>query len=891
MEGDGDFVAVVVRQLVVLVPLELSHGRGPFVAFVVASAVMEALARSTGARRLIVEAVVGGKPAWTNPELPSLNRLPAHATLVPFPSPELAATLDPLRSPWFRSLNGTWELQLAPRPDEAQSALASARGWSTVDVPGLWTMQGFGRPQYTNVQMPFRHRCPPDVPEENPTGVYRRRFKLPRGWHGRRVVLGFGGCEGALFVLVNDEAVGISKDARTPAEFDITALVHHDRDNELVAVVVQWSDASWLEDQDHWWHAGLPRDVYLRADGPIDDFCVRAGMDGMLLIDAPEGDALLVNPRGKTELSGPVREHRIRSPRLWSAEDPALYTLVVTCAGESVSCRIGFRTIEVRDGRLLVNGRAVRIHGVNRHDHDDTHGRAVTRGVMEADARLMKQHNVNAVRCSHYPNDPYWLALSDRWGLYVIDEANIEAHAAYDDVCRDPRYAAAFLERVRNMVERDKNHPSVIAWSLGNESGYGPNHDAAAAWVRSRDPSRPLHYEGAIARDWSGGNRATDIVCPMYPSVERIEAWARNNTDARPMILCEYSHAMGNSNGGLADYYAAFDRHDQLQGGFVWEWIDHGIKKTDEGGREYWAYGGDFGDDPHDANFCADGLVWPDRTPHPALRELMFLARPVGVEEVGRGRFRITTKRDFCGLGDFRGTWELSDGRKGALPTLGGARVDVRVPVEDAEWVTFRFHLRRATQWAPAGHEAAWEQIRLRPAPRPSRARGRAAGWQASTISCSSRRACSFGGPPPTTTASGCCRSARRDRCPAGSSLASSARSPRASFTGRRSDGLAPGGSWSRTRSSSRRRCATCRASGSCWCCGRASSGSSGKGSAHGRATSTGKHRPYSGAGVRPWARSTCRTSCRRSTATMVPCAGSRSLTSLGAASRSSAGR
>ncbi len=672
---------------------------------------------------------VGGKPAWTNPELPSLNRLPAHATLVPFPSPELAATLDPLRSPWFRSLNGTWELQLAPRPDEAQSALASARGWSTVDVPGLWTMQGFGRPQYTNVQMPFRHRCPPDVPEENPTGVYRRRFKLPRGWHGRRVVLGFGGCEGALFVLVNDEAVGISKDARTPAEFDITALVHHDRDNELVAVVVQWSDASWLEDQDHWWHAGLPRDVYLRADGPIDDFCVRAGMDGMLLIDAPEGDALLVNPRGKTELSGPVREHRIRSPRLWSAEDPALYTLVVTCAGESVSCRIGFRTIEVCDRRLLVNGRAVRIHGVNRHDHDDTHGRAVTRGVMEADARLMKQHNVNAVRCSHYPNDPYWLELCDRWGLYAIDEANIEAHAAYDDVCRDPRYAAAFLERVRNMVERDKNHPSVIAWSLGNESGYGPNHDAAAAWVRSRDPSRPLHYEGAIARDWSGGNRATDIVCPMYPSVEQIEAWARHNTDARPMILCEFSHAMGNSNGGLADYYAAFDRHDQLQGGFVWEWIDHGIKKTDEGGREYWAYGGDFGDDPHDANFCADGLVWPDRTPHPALRELMFLARPVGVEEVGRGRFRITTKRDFCGLGDFRGTWELSDGRKGALPTLGGARVDALVPVDDAEWVTFRFHLRRATDWAPAGHEVAWQQIRLRPAPRPSRARGRADGW------------------------------------------------------------------------------------------------------------------------------------------------------------------
>ena len=672
---------------------------------------------------------VGGRPTWTNPQLTSLNRLEPHATLVPFPSVELAATLEPARSRWFRSLDGQWELRVEPRPEEAAAALGAKRGWSSVAVPGLWTMQGFGAPQYTNVQMPFPNP-PPEVPLDNPTGIYRRRFTVPRGWRQRRVVLGFGGAEGALHVLLNGEPVGISKDARTPAEFDITALVRHGGENELVAVLVKWSDASFVEDQDQWWHAGLPREVYLRADGGLTDFFVHAGMDGLLRVEAPRGQVVLFDARGKTVAHGRVGEHHVRNARLWSAEDPALYTLVVTHEGDSVACRVGFRTVEMRDARLLVNGKAIRIHGVNRHDHDDVRGRAVTREGMETDARVMKQHNINAVRSSHYPNDPYWLDLCDRYGLYAIDEANIESHAWYDDVCRDPRYAAAFVERARNMVERDKNHPSVILWSLGNESGYGPNHDAAAGWIRSRDPSRPLHYEGAIRRDWSGGRPATDIVCPMYPEVEKIEAWARSNDDPRPMILCEYSHAMGNSNGGLADYYAAFDRYDQLQGGFIWEWVDHGIRQTDAQGRDYWAYGGDFGDEPNDVNFCADGLVWPDRTPHPALHELKYLAQPTGVEQLGRSRFRISTKRDFRGLDDLRGTWELSTGERGKLPALRGQRTDVRIPIPAAaEWITFRFALRAATEWAPAGHEVGWRQLRLRNAPAATRARGRAATW------------------------------------------------------------------------------------------------------------------------------------------------------------------
>jgi beta-galactosidase len=605
--------------------------------------------------------ILEGRP-WERPELTSQGRVPPSATL---------------RRP-HTSLNGRWDFQLLPHPD------ASPGEWSSIEVPGLWTMQGFAPPAYTNVQMPFDEK-PPNVPSENPTGIFRRRFARP---DGERVVLHFGGSEGALFVELNGEPVGIHKDSRTPAEFDVTDLLADD--NELVCAVVQWSDASFIEDQDQWWHGGLPRDVFLYATPRehIVDVFARGFADGRFEVDAP-GEIRLLDPDGRTVLDGPGR---LADPLLWSAETPHLYTLHVTAGEDEVSCRVGFRTVEISGRQLLLNGRPLRICGVNRHDHDDRRGRAVTRELMEADLRLMKAFNVNAVRCSHYPNDPYWLDLCDRHGLYVIDEANIEAHAYYDEMCNDPRYADAFMERVRNMVERDKNHPSVILWSLGNESGYGPNHDAAADWLRERDPTRPLHYEGAIHSDWSGGRRATDVVCPMYADVDSIEAFAEFSDDPRPLILCEFSHAMGNSNGGLADYYAAFDRHHALQGGFVWEWIDHGIRVGD-----HWAYGGDFGEKRHDGNFCADGLVWPDRTPHPALYELKYLAAPLEVEHLGDGRFRIHNRNLFTGLDHLRGEWE-----GGELPTSGEFTLDVG----DREHVTMRFY--------DGEHEVAWRQFELR---------------------------------------------------------------------------------------------------------------------------------------------------------------------------------
>lgn len=680
---------------------------------------------STPAKSLDSLLSIGGRPSWMLPELASLNRLAPTATL----------TRPPSRT---RSLDGSWEFRLAARPEDAARALGAARGWHEVEVPSLWTMDGFGRPHYTNVVMPFPE-LPPNVPEQNETGIYRRSFTIPRGWRSRPVVLHFGGSEGALYVLVNGEPVGIAKDARTPAEFDISELVRHDGPNELVAVVVRWSDASFVEDQDQWWQAGLPRSIRL-VSPTVRDLHVRTGIDGRITVRADAGEVRLLDARGravaKGALANGVFEGDVAAPSLWSAEQPTLYTLELTMDGETVSTSVGFRNVEVQGRQLLVNGAPVLISGVNRHEHDDTRGRVISRELMERDLRQMKRFNVNAVRTSHYPNDPYWLDLCDRHGLYVIDEANIESHAFYDDLCSDPTYRNQWLERVANMVERDKNHPSIILWSLGNESGYGPNHDAAAAWVRSRDPSRPLHYEGAIARDWTGGAQATDVVCPMYADVDSIEAWAKTATaDPRPLILCEYSHAMGNSNGGLADYFDAFERHDALQGGFIWEWVDHGIRQVDARGRAHWAYGGDFGDVPNDANFCADGIVWPDREPHPALNELKFLAQPVRVEARSGGRFRIHNRYHFSSLERYRGEWELTvdgtRGKRGRLPPLNvGPQetmdVTLDLPRSDGEcFVTFRFFLRRATEWAPAGHEVAWQQLPL-PGRTAKTSRGRA---------------------------------------------------------------------------------------------------------------------------------------------------------------------
>lgn len=712
---------------------------------------------------------LGGLPIWKAPELFRLHKLPARATFLPFPGED---------SPQVLPLNGTWQFHLARNPVEAAVFAENPGEWSEIAVPGNWQMQGtWDRPHYTNVVMPFKN-VPPDVPKENPTGVYRRVFQLPASWTGRRVVLHFGGANSTLLVFLNGRQIGLSKDSHTPAEFDVTDAIQPG-ENELLALVIKWSDATFIEDQDQWWLSGLDREVFLYTTAPVwiadiearaglvDDyttgtFDVRVKLGGTV----PEGCSVqvqLLDPSGKTVLKKPLRGEvpiegdchqyplqgvtlgcRIPRVRPWSAERPDLYTLLATLTTplgtEGARIRVGFRRVEIRDRSLLINGKRVMIKGVNRHDHDDLHGKALSRERMLEDVLTMKRFNFNAVRTSHYPNDPQFLDLCDEYGLYVIDEANIESHAFHNVICRDPRYAGAFLDRVMNMVQRDKNHPCIFAWSLGNESGYGPNHDAAAGWVRSADPTRPVHYEGAISRGqskqhwdepgtppvtWDGGSHGTDIVCPMYPAVDEIVQWARKTRDPRPMILCEYSHAMGNSNGSLADYWDAFENTPGLQGGFIWEWVDHGIRQRDAQGREFWVYGGDFGEQPHDANFVCDGLVWPDRTPHPAMWECKKLQQPVSVAMVRPGRFRAFNKQDFTSLGWLRGEWELAvDGevvQKGKLPRLNtapGESEEFQLPVRISKtgqecWLTIRFFARQATPWCPAGHEIAWDQFQV----------------------------------------------------------------------------------------------------------------------------------------------------------------------------------
>ncbi len=714
---------------------------------------------------------------WEAPELTSLHRLPMHS--VPHDD----------RVP----LDGVWRFQLLRRAD------ASPDGeWRDIDVPGCWTMQDTGDlPQYTNVQMPFDTQ-PPCVPEDNPTGIYERSFELPDAWGDRRIVVHIGAAESVLVVEVNGAFVGLSKDSHLAAEFDVTSVVRPG-ENTVHLRVVKWSDASFIEDQDHWWHGGVTRPVFLyttsatylrdvRLDARLSDdlatgtlhatidvafanapepgWTVEVDAPGLFdeVSDVPAGGEALGSlsaddwmalretqarpPRGldgvEESLALALRIVRAETGRVhfditaanvepWSHEHPSLYDVAVVLRSpdgevvERAHHRIGFRRVEVVGRELLINGQPVLIHGVNRHDFNQHTGRVVSTGDMRADLLQMKEFNFNAVRTSHYPNDPAFLDLCDELGLYVVDEADIESHAFHRTLCNDPRYLSAFVDRVSRMVVRDKNHPCVIAWSLGNESGYGTNHDAAAGWVRNYDPNRPLHYEAAIADDWdatperSGGGKgaspATDILCPMYAPIGAIVAYANSGRQDRPLILCEYSHAMGNSNGTLADYWDAIESTDGLQGGFIWEWWDHGLVQHTEDGGERWAYGGMFGDEPNDRNFCCDGLVWPDRTPKPAMWEHKQLAAQVRVTRADDGALSLENGRWFSDLSGVSATYEIADDESvlasGSLElppvrprsTMPLAAPEVGFAPGRERWLTITFMSN--------GHDLAWSQHQL----------------------------------------------------------------------------------------------------------------------------------------------------------------------------------
>jgi len=674
---------------------------------------------------------------------------------------------------------------MAARPQEVTSEDLAANtdrsSWNKVAVPGNWTLQGYGVPHYTNVQMPFPEE-PPAVPDKNPTGIYANSFYIPSNWQGRRVVIHFGGAESVLYVYVNGLAVGMGKDSRLPSEFDITGFIDYGQSNEVVAVVVKWSDATFIEDQDQWWMGGLHREVYVYSTNPVyiadvfvtmalensyrdghftakvkigfpgqpeDGWCVECSLfdpEGKSVFEKPLINKVLVGPHSAWPRNESHFDVTLKKVRSWSADQPYLYQSVFTLknsAGdivEATSTRIGFRSMEVRDRKLLINGQRVLIKGVNRHDHHETKGKAMDRATILHDALLIKRYNFNAVRASHYPNDPYWLDLCDEIGLYVIDEANLESHDYYHQICRDRRYAQAFLERAIRMVERDKNHPCIILWSLGNESGHGPNHDAMAGWIRNYDPSRPLHYQSAVEpgpeskpgeKLYARGYRVTDVVCPMYASIADIVKWATDSDhpdQTRPLILCEYSHAMGNSNGSLADYWDAFEKYPGLQGGFIWEWLDHGLKQTAPSGQEYWAYGGDFGDEPNDLNFVCDGLMWPDRKPHPAIAEFRYLAQPAKAVSFWNGILEVKNRQDFATLDWLRTKWELK--ANGGIKARGKLRVlhtlphktdaiKLNLPYIDLEpdqeaFLNIRFESAINTAWCQAGDLIGWEQFPIK---------------------------------------------------------------------------------------------------------------------------------------------------------------------------------
>ncbi len=696
---------------------------------------------------------------WENPALLHRSRQPAHATSIPYADAGTALAGERGASPFFRLLNGQWQFQYLPSPEDVPPGFFEeafdASQWDTLPVPSSWQMHGYGRPQYTNINYPFPVD-PPHVPNSNPVGLYRREFALPAGWDSKQVFLHFDGVDSAFYVWLNGQPVGYSQVSHMPSEFDLTPFLRPGG-NVLTVQVFQWSDGSYLEDQDAWRLSGIFRDVSLIARPAVHprDVRIRTTSDGALDLQVEmSGDTDRVVTAtlfdGETALTAqPVEGGRTRmahmtvaGPRLWSAEEPNLYTLLLTLAdaeGRTLTVerfRVGFRQIEIAGGRLLINGVPVTLKGVNRHDTHPDLGHVTPREHMRRDITVMKQHNINTVRTSHYPNDPFWLDLCDEYGLYVVDEADLETHGCHVAgdtalLSKDPAWRAAYVDRAERMVQRDKNHPSIILWSLGNESSYGPNHAAMTEAIRALDPTRPIHYESAY--DAPDEAAAVDLISRMYTDVPGLIAQGQKTDDPYPFFLCEYAHAMGNGPGSLKEYWETIYQYPRLLGGCVWEWTDHGIRQKAEGGAEWFAYGGDFGDTPNDGNFCIDGLTSPDRVPHPALLELKKVIAPVWAEpkDLRVGLITVHNRYDFASLALLEAHWSVQrDGKtvqQGTLPWLdipaGGAEdvsLPYTLPASGDAWLDVVWTLAADAPWAARGHEVAWAQFALPVAPAPA---------------------------------------------------------------------------------------------------------------------------------------------------------------------------
>ncbi|KAG2415026.1 hypothetical protein HFD88_006216 [Aspergillus terreus] len=685
-------------------------------------------------------------PAWSNLNVIHNNTLPPRAHFYLYPNEDTALTFDREQS-LFHSLNGTWKFHYDASPFVAPAWDADFQDWDDIIVPGVWQLQGYGRPHYTNIDYPFPV-TPPNISYVNPTGSYWREFEVPADWDGQQIRLRYEGVDSAFHVWVNGEEVGYSQGSRNPSEFDITDYLVSGEKNTLATRVYQWSDGSYIEDQDQWWLSGIFRDVYLVPfpQSAITDFDVVPDVaddfkSGTLKVNVTvqgEGGDMkikLLSPKGDlldtwSGSAAKVYSHKVQGDdfQLWSAETPNLYTVLIEFNGRTISQKVGFRRIEMSGSNFLVNGKPITLYGVNRHEHNHLSGRTVPYEAMRADLMRMKRSNINAIRAAHQPHHPSFYDVADELGFYVIAEADLECHGfiniedteeqAASWTSDNPEWTEAYLDRAKQLVERYKNHASIIIWSLGNECFYGQNQAAMSKWIKERDPSRIVHYEQDRKAE------SADIYSQMYSSPDDMREHMRNHTD-KPLILCEFAHAMGNGPGGLKEYIELFRSEPLSQGGLVWEWSNHGLLKK-EGDLEYYAYGGDFGDEPNDADFVMDGLTLSDHSPTPGLLEYAKVIQPVSVRLAEDSTKMIVANHyDFADLGGLDASWhivqdgETTEPKNLTLPHVpAGENRTVDLPVDKSElsreaWLTVEFRLREDKSWADKGHVVAWDQMHL----------------------------------------------------------------------------------------------------------------------------------------------------------------------------------
>lgn len=708
---------------------------------------------------------IDGYSEWQgNPEIVGVNRLPQHATLMPYENYEEAKKCDRYASSRCKLLNGKWKFKLyknyAYRPSDFAQPLYDSHNWDSIQVPGSWTMQGYDQNQYCNVRYPWEGSediCPPNAPtKHNPVGCYLKRIHINQSLLSKRIVLCFEGVESAFYLYVNGERVGYSESTFNRAEFDITRYLV-EGSNVIGVEVYRWCTGSWLECQDMWRMAGIFRDVYIYTtereyirdyvikaepgegfkDGYFDVLVKTNGSYEFLSLDIAildeNGEMAAFDSRYVEEDNVTTLKSIVTNAKFWSAESPNLYTLVITLKSngipiEYISTKFGFRKIEIRDGIIFFNGERIVFKGTNRHEFDCRTGRYMTEEVMISDILQMKQNNINAVRTSHYPNCPRWLELCDEYGLYVIDENNMETHGTgWSKIIGCPQLPAsrpewekACMERIKALYNRDKNHTCVVCWSLGNESLGGETPKKMYNWIKDADASRFVHFE--CDRDPNEKN-LSDVQSKMYAKPIDCEEYALTGRDKRPYILCEYTHAMGNSCGSTDEYTTLWDKYPCLQGGFVWDWVDQAIMTTDENGNEYLAYGGDFGENPHDGHFCGNGLLFGDRKPTPKLYEIKKLYQNVDFKDINaeKGVIEIKNKFLFTNLNEFELYWcQCSD--KGIFRE-GSVEIDVKPGekyVLDLElnrvtstecYLNLELRTKDKTAWCDAGHVVAEQQF------------------------------------------------------------------------------------------------------------------------------------------------------------------------------------